>query len=325
MATDADILAVISDGHFHSGQELAQQLGLSRSAIWKAVQQLQAKGIDVYAVQGKGYRLANPIELLNSSAIYDEIGNVNSDAVEIDVLWEVNSTNHHVTEQANLGKTSGYTCIAESQNNGRGRRGRNWVSPLGGNVYFSQLWEFPIGPADLSGLSLAISLAVVRSMHQIGVQGVELKWPNDILINKKKVAGILLEIVGESAGPTRVVVGIGVNFHLPDEMGKQIDQPYTTLDQHIHRGLSRNVFIGRLISELLRVYREFEQHGFPGFASEWRDADAYADSQVELSTGSTIVNGICRGVNNHGALLLELDGQIRTYQSGEVSLRPQPQ
>lgn len=325
MATDADILAAISDGHFHSGQELAQQLGLSRSAIWKGVQQLQSKGIDVYAVQGKGYRLANPVELLNRSAIYDEIGNVSQSKVEIDVLWEVDSTNRYVTEQANLGKSSGYTCVAESQLNGRGRRGRTWVSPLGGNVYFSQLWEFSMGPADLSGLSLAVSLAVMRSLHHIGVQGAELKWPNDILIYQKKVAGILLEIVGESAGPTRVVVGIGVNFHLPKEAAKQIDQPYTTLDQHISRGLSRNRFIGLLINQLLNIYGDFQEHGFTGFAGEWRDADAFVDSPVELNTGSTTVSGICRGVNNSGALLLEKDGQIRSYQTGEVSLRPQPQ
>lgn len=333
MSKDAQILAMLADGHFHSGQELAQQFGLSRSGIWKAIQSLQSKGIEVFAVQGKGYRLAQPLELLNSTTIeasknvlqanYQQPPQQSSPEQdgELTVLWDVDSTNRYLMDRAYDGCAPGSTCLAEMQTAGRGRRGRQWISPLGGNIYLSQLWQFASGPAALSGLSLAAALAVVRVVREMGVKGAGVKWPNDILVNGEKLAGILLEIQGESNGPTRVIVGLGLNVRLPDMMAQTIDQPYTSLENHVQKPIQRNKLAARLIDELLKVYELFSQSGFAAFVDEWLAMDVFRDKSINLKLPTGVLNGTCRGVDIAGAIRLEHNGQVTSFPSGEVSLR----
>ena len=330
MSKDAQILARLADGHFHSGQELAQQFGLSRSGIWKAIQSLQSKGIEVFAVQGKGYRLAQPLELLNSTSIeaskkvlqasYQQ-HNIPSHQGELTVLWDVDSTNRYLMDRAQNGCAPGSTCLAEMQTAGRGRRGRQWVSPLGGNIYLSQLWQFASGPASLSGLSLAAALAIVRVVREMGVTNAGVKWPNDILINGEKLAGILLEIQGESNGPTRVIVGVGLNVRLADLMAQTIDQPYTSLENHVAKPVSRNKLAARLIDELFKVYQVFDRSGFAAFVDEWLAVDVFRDKSINLKLPTGVLNGTCRGVDIAGAIRLEHNGQVTSFPSGEVSLR----
>jgi len=341
MSKDAQILAVLADGHFHSGQELAHQFGLSRSGIWKAIQSLQAKGIEVFAVQGKGYRLSQPLELLNSTTIEaskkvlqstQPTGGFVTPAAqfqsppafsnsELTVLWDVDSTNRYLLDRAFNGCAPGSTCLAEMQTAGRGRRGRKWISPLGGNIYLSQLWQFGSGPAALSGLSLAAAIAVVRVIHELGVKDAGVKWPNDILVNGHKLAGILLEIQGESNGPTRVIVGLGLNVRVPDMMAQTIDQPYTSLEKHVQKPIQRNRLAARLIEELLQVYQQFAKSGFAAFVEEWTRLDVYRDKRINLKLPTGVLNGTCRGVDVAGALRLEHNGQVTSFPSGEVSLR----
>ena len=333
MSKDAQILAMLADGHFHSGQELAQQFGLSRSGIWKAIQSLQSKGVEVFAVQGKGYRLAQPLELLNSTTIEASKNVLQANYQqplqqlspeqdgELTVLWDVDSTNRYMMDRAYNGCAPGSTCLAEMQTAGRGRRGRQWISPLGGNIYLSQLWQFASGPAALSGLSLAAALAVVRVVREMGVKGAGVKWPNDILVNGEKLAGILLEIQGESNGPTRVIVGLGLNVRLPDMMAQTIDQPYTSLENHVQKPIQRNKLAARLIDELLKVYELFSQSGFAAFVDEWLAMDVFRDKSINLKLPTGVLNGTCRGVDIAGAIRLEHNGQVTSFPSGEVSLR----
>lgn len=322
MGKDAQILAILADGHFHSGQELATHLGLSRSGVWKVIQTLQARGIEVFAVQGKGYRLSQPVELLDKSAIESALAQLqNNNSPDITVLWEVDSTNRYLTQQANSQGHTGMTCLAESQSAGRGRRGRHWVSPLGGNIYLSQLWRFNTGPANLSGLSLAAAIAVVRVIRQCGVTQAGLKWPNDILVDGKKVAGILLEMQGESNGPTKVVVGIGINVHMPHSAADTIDQPYTSLGEIMARSVDRNQLAAQLISHLLYVYNLFSEQGFAAFIDEWCSMDVFRNQRIQLQLPAGNISGINRGVDHSGALRLEHEGQISSYPSGELSLR----
>jgi len=329
MSKDAQILAVLADGHFHSGQELAQQFGLSRSGIWKAIQSLQAKGVEVFAVQGKGYRLSQPLELLNSTTIEASKKVLQStnpqtplhNNTELTVLWDVDSTNRYMLDRAFNGCAPGSTCLAEMQTAGRGRRGRQWISPLGGNIYLSQLWQFAAGPASLSGLSLAAAIAIVRVVRELGVKHAGVKWPNDILVNGEKLAGILLEIQGEHNGPTRVIVGVGLNVRLPDLLAQTIDQPFTSLERLVQKPVQRNKLAARLIEELLLVYQRFNESGFAAFVEEWTRLDVFRDKRINLKLPTGVLNGTCRGVDVAGALRLEHNGQVTSFPSGEVSLR----
>jgi len=322
MLKAADILAILADGHFHSGQDLAEQLALSRSGVWKSVRYLQSCGLEVFAVRGKGYRLTRSVELLNQSQIQCAIpAPVRTNLGSVEVLWRVDSTNRHVLEKALTDVESGYTCVAEMQTLGRGRRGRHWVSPLGGNIYLSQLWRFSLGPAQLSGLSLATAIAIVRAIDTLGINDVGLKWPNDVLIDHKKVAGILLEINGESSGPSNVVAGVGLNVRLGADALAQIDQSCTDLESHVPQPFQRNQFVVLLITELLSVYQQFCEHGFAYFRDEWHKFDLYKDQSVNLSSSTGNIAGINRGVDMQGALRLEQNGQIASFQSGEISMR----
>jgi BirA family biotin operon repressor/biotin-[acetyl-CoA-carboxylase] ligase len=354
MSKDAQILAKLADGQFHSGQELAQQFGLSRSGIWKAMQSLQSKGVEVFAVQGKGYRLSQPLELLNSTTI--ESSNIYSQQPvsqqqasqqqvshqpvpqhnqqtypqkqatqqterELTVLWDVDSTNRYLMNRVSSGCAPGSTCLAEMQTAGRGRRGREWVSPLGGNIYLSQLWKFNSGPAALSGLSLAAAIAVVRVIRDMGISQAGVKWPNDILVNGEKIAGILLEIQGESNGPTSVIVGIGLNVRLPDILARTIDQPYTSLEKLMQKPVPRNKLAANLINELLNVYQEFNKSGFAAFVGEWSALDVFRNKKINLKLPAGVLTGVSRGVDISGAIRLEQNGEMTSFQSGEVSLR----
>ncbi|HEY5602834.1 MAG TPA: bifunctional biotin--[acetyl-CoA-carboxylase] ligase/biotin operon repressor BirA [Gammaproteobacteria bacterium] len=330
MGKDAQILALLADGRFCSGQELAKQLGLSRSGVWKIIQNLQSRGIEVFAVQGKGYRLAQPIELLNKDFIDQHIAAHPSMAAwrggfpgDVVVLWEIDSTNRYLLKHGALGSAAGMTCLAEMQSAGRGRRGRVWVSPLSGNIYLSQLWTFQSGPAQLSGLSLAAAIAVVRVIHQFGVSDAGLKWPNDILVSGKKIAGILLEMTGESNGPTNVIAGIGINVRLPDTALQAIDQPVTSLEAELGRPIERNRFVAQLICELFNVYERFSENGFSTFMDQWHDLDVYLNQRINLNLPAGTILGINRGVDQGGSLRVEYNGQIHCYQSGELSIRGQ--
>ena len=325
MGKDAQILAKLADGQFHSGQELADHLGLSRSGVWKLIQGLQSKGIEVFAVQGKGYRLSQPIELLNKQQIQDKVtARIAAFSGDISVLWETKSTNQYLAQYDTNDAVSGATCLAEWQSAGRGRRGRAWVSPLGGNIYLSQLWRFNSGPAQLSGLSLAAATAVVKVIHNSGVTDAGLKWPNDILIDGQKLAGILLEINGESNGPTNVIVGIGVNVRLPESSLHEIDQPVTSLEVALGRTIERNQFVAELVCELFDVYKRFSERGFSAFIEQWLDLDVFLNQKIFLNLPTGNISGISRGVDHTGALQVEHNGQVYCYQSGEITLRAFP-
>jgi BirA family biotin operon repressor/biotin-[acetyl-CoA-carboxylase] ligase len=317
------LFSILGDGRFHSGELLSQQLQVSRSSVWNGVEKLKAMGLEIYAVKGQGYKLAEPVEPLNKERILQAITpEAKLHLPHLDVHWSLDSTNQYLMELAKYGAQSGHACLAEIQTAGRGRRGRAWVSPFGGNVYLSQMWRFQAGPALLGGLSLATAVAVARALRKTGVQGFALKWPNDIVANGKKLAGILLEISGEAAGPATVVCGIGINMLLNTESARDIDQPWTDLYHLTGVVPPRNRLVGTLLSELITMYTEFEANGLQPFLPEWQQLDAYDGKPVELSMHDNVIQGIARGVDPQGALKLEVGGTLRAFHSGEISLRP---
>ncbi len=304
-----------------SGGELAKELGVTRAAIWKQIENLRALGAPIEASAGEGYRLAWPIEPLDESAIRQ---NIDSGALsrlgELRVAWQIESTNSSLLDIAANGASDRTVVVAEVQSDGRGRRGRRWQSPLGGNVYFSLLRRFDGGMASLAGLSIVAGIAVVRALRECDVVGIGLKWPNDIVADGKKIAGILVELGGEFLGPCFAVIGIGINVRLPTSAA--IDQPHADLS-FLSGGdpPSRNKIIGRLISQLIASTDVFAARGFAAFAKEFESLDVLGRSPVRLHTAAGECDGIADGVDSRGALRVRHGERVVTYDSAEVTVR----
>jgi len=317
------LLHLLSDGQFHSGEALGATLGVSRMAVWKHLQALRELGVDVAIVRGKGYRLPAPVELLDGVAILAGAGAETRAALaEVDVLLEVDSTNNRLREQALQGAPAGSVCLAEIQHAGRGRRGRAWVSPFAANLYLSLLWRSAAGAAALGGLSLVAGIAVLRCMRDFGVHSAGLKWPNDILADSAKLAGILIDVVGESSGPCAVIIGVGINVAMPAPAAADIDQTWTDLQTLTGcTGISRNRLAACLLDHVLPAIGAFEAEGLQPFLEEWRCHDIVDGREVDLRLANEVIRGTARGIDAGGALLVDTDTGRRRFASGEVSVR----
>lgn len=312
-----NLLQILSDGDFHSGEELGTQLGVTRAAVWKQLKKLEALNIPLSSVKGKGYRLSDAIQLLNEEVIKDNISG-RLDCLE--VLLNTESTNSYLLEKASDHMGKRYAVLAEKQESGRGRRGRTWVSPFGKNIYLSMLWSFSGGIGSLEGLSLVIAIAVERALTELGVDDAKLKWPNDVYLNNKKLAGILLEVSGEYSGYCQVVIGIGLNINLSEFDAKNIDQPWAQLSEHL-KDTDRNTIAAVMINHLIKAIEEFDKNGFAAFKDYWVERDAFLNKEVDLILPNLTRSGIARGVNSKGELLLETGKGLESINAGELSLR----
>lgn len=321
------LLPLLANGEFRSGQELADVMGVSRTAVWKQVNRLTTEsGIEIESVKGKGYRIPGGIDLLDVERVSEALSARSRSLLSrLDILDSVDSTNAEVLRCAQQGCSSGLVCSAELQTAGRGRRGRQWVSPYASNLYLSVLWEFSQGAAALEGLSLAVGVAVARALRACDVPAVQLKWPNDVLYAGAKLGGILLEMSGDAAGSCRVVIGVGLNVAMPEAAAGGIDQAWTdikSISTRQHPG--RNRLLAELLNELLPLAADFEQQGFTQWRDEWQALDAFAGASVVLQTGSGPLAGIARGVDERGALQLETTTGVQSVYGGEISLRAAP-
>jgi BirA family biotin operon repressor/biotin-[acetyl-CoA-carboxylase] ligase len=280
-------------------------------------------GLALHAVPGRGYRLATPLELLDPGMIRRQMPeSARALLAELEVFDRIDSTNNYLMQRLGDDLVSGHACFCEWQTAGRGRLGRRWVSPFGNNIYLSIYWRFARGPADLAGLSLAAGLAVARSLEQLGVEGIGLKWPNDLLWQQRKLAGLLLEVRGEQGGESQVVVGLGLNTRLGETTVEEIDQPWVDLHTIPEgREISRNRVAASVLAALLESLHGFDKTGFDPFVENWAQYDVHQGKSVSLSMGQRRIVGIHRGVDRNGALLLETEEGIRTYHGGEISLR----
>ena len=318
------LIQALSDGRFHSGEVLARDLGISRAAVWKHLQRLrETLEVDVQAVSGRGYRVARPLELLAEGEIMAALsGGVRAQISSLVLHHQIDSTNSWLLEQADPEAPCGTVCLSGQQTAGRGRRGRSWISPFGSNIYLSILWRYALAPVQLSGLSLAAGLAVVRALAQLGIRGMGLKWPNDVIADGRKLAGLLLEVMGEADGPSLVVVGVGVNVRMSERQGADIDQPWIDVARlGGAQDCSRNRLAALLIENLVMMLRAFETQGLKPLLDEWRRYDLLHGKRVTLISGGRSVEGIHRGVDAQGALLLAQGDAIRAYHAGEISLR----
>lgn len=310
----------LADGQFHSGEELGEAAGVSRAAIWKLVEQLRELGLQLESVRGRGYRLARPIELLDAQLIEAELGQDLLDPLPVEALFRCTSTNALLLERAKNGE-SAQLLTTEIQSAGRGRWGRNWFAPFGSALCISVLWRFPVLPFGLSGLSLAVAVGVADVLAEEGVP-IRLKWPNDLLVDGRKLGGILVELAGEAEGPCAVVIGLGLNLTEAQAIGEHAEQPVAVLEDAIgDKALRRNRLIARLGAAIARTCERFQAEGFAPFASRWADYDLFAGQQVVLMFPGEEVRGVARGVDASGALLLERDGQLESRFSGDLRLR----
>ncbi|MCL6270016.1 bifunctional biotin--[acetyl-CoA-carboxylase] ligase/biotin operon repressor BirA [Sansalvadorimonas sp. 2012CJ34-2] len=315
-----NLLRLLADGRFHSGEELGSELGVSRAAVWKKLKALSALGLELDAVRGKGYRLPGNIELLNRNIIRESLPDDMRKSVGVQVELCTRSTNDDV-RKLSAASEPWQVCMAEHQSHGRGRRGRTWQSPFGASLYFSMLWRVDGGLAALEGLSLAVGLAVVKTLESFGANGLKLKWPNDVLGNNKKLAGVLLEISGDPTGSCEVVIGIGINLALNRSQLETIDQPATDVREMVGLSVSKNELAGRLTSTLIDMLKTFKEYGFTPYRDEWMSRDAFSGQKVVLNIGGNKVTGVEAGVGENGALLLKTADGIQSFSGGEISVR----
>ncbi|MEL4257725.1 bifunctional biotin--[acetyl-CoA-carboxylase] ligase/biotin operon repressor BirA [Shewanella xiamenensis] len=308
-----EILGLLSSEHFVSGEELATQLGISRAAVSKHVDALEDYGVAIYSVKGRGYKLANPISLIDSARLIQSIDN------RCFYFDEIPSTNGFMLSHTSELK-SGDVCVAEYQSAGRGRRGRTWVSPYGHHLYFSQFWSFPQGMAQAMGLSLVVACSLVEVLKSFGVDNIGVKWPNDIYLNYKKLAGILIEMSGQADSECQLIIGIGVNMAMSEDQGKGIDQPWSDLSSLTDMPNKTDLVIA-LHKQLNRDIQLFEREGLAAFKTRWQQADLFHGKEIRLLMGENHVDGICRGIDEQGAVLLETADGIQAYIGGEISLR----
>lgn len=319
------LLSLLADGKFHSGTELSRELAISRSAVWKQLQALTELGVELTAVSGKGYKLPQPLQLLDQHRI---AGCLDAQTLQLIKRLEIHdvihSTNSYLQECAGQGGESGLVCVAEYQSAGKGRRGRSWVSPFGHNIYLSILWRYQDGPAAIAGLSLALGVAVVRALQQLGLTDVGLKWPNDIYWRQRKLAGILVEVSGETSGPCHAVIGLGVNFYLSTQQAETIAQPWIDLSSVMGEAAytRRNELVALLLNQLLPVIAGFEDGSIANYIAAWRNYDCMLDKAVNIFIGQQCYEGTVAGIDDSGLLLLKDNEQrIRAFASGEVSFR----
>lgn len=308
------LINILADGAFHSGEQLGEAFGMSRAAINKHIQTIREWGLDVFTVPGKGYSLPAPIQLLNEQTILSYLP-----AGQVTVLPVVDSTNQYLLDRITELK-SGDACVAEYQHAGRGRRGRQWVSPFGTNLYLSMFWRLEQGPAAAMGLSLVVGIVMAEVLRKLGAEQVRVKWPNDLYLNDKKLAGILVELTGKTGDAAQLVIGAGINLTMRESITNAINQDWINL-QEAGVNIDRNKLTAELLSELRLAVVKFENEGLSAFISRWREMDNYLDRSVKLIIGNQEIFGIARGIDQQGALLLEQNGNVKPYIGGEISLR----
>ncbi|MCU1784512.1 bifunctional biotin--[acetyl-CoA-carboxylase] ligase/biotin operon repressor BirA [Pseudomonas sp. 13B_2.1_Bac1] len=311
------LLKLLKDGRFHSGEALGAALGVSRSAVWKQLQHLEAElNLPIHKVRGKGYQLASPLVFLSAEEIALFAPSL---TWPVRISDSIDSTNAEALRLVETGSAAPFLVLAEQQTAGRGRRGRKWVSPFAQNVYYSLVLRIEGGLRQLEGLSLVVGLAVMQALRESGVRGAALKWPNDVLVGQKKIAGILLELVGDPADICHVVLGIGINVNM--QRADEVDQQWTSVQLETGAPVNRNVLVAQLGLQLQSYLDRHRAAGFAALQAEWEQSHAWQGKAVSLIAGVNQVDGVVLGVDGQGALRLSVDGVEKIYSGGELSLR----
>lgn len=311
------LVNILNDGHYHDGSTIGESLKLTRGAVWKAIKKLESYGIKIDSIKGKGYALLEPLVLLEQKKIQRKL--VVKKKINFSIFESIDSTNEYLKlfKQNHSIKI----CIAEQQAQGKGRLGREWYSPFGKNIYLSCLYPFQKDVSELAGLSLVVSLAMMRTLKSYGLSDLLfVKWPNDILYEHKKLSGSLIEIQAESHGASHAVIGIGINVNMLNDE-RHIAQAWTSMQKILGSYIDRNDLCSRLINNLLSYLQQFDSQGFSRFITEWMQSDCLTNQIVTLKNLDQEIKGKVTGINEQGHLLLQLtDGTVQAFSSGDTSV-----
>ncbi|MHC8296516.1 bifunctional biotin--[acetyl-CoA-carboxylase] ligase/biotin operon repressor BirA [Pseudomonas sp. LB3P58] len=311
------LLKLLKDGRFHSGQALGVALGVSRSAVWKQLQHLEAElGLSIHKVRGRGYQLAAPLTLLDPVEIREQAPSCDWPILVFD---SIDSTNAEALRAIERGQAAPFLVLAERQTAGRGRRGRKWASPFAENIYYSLVLRIEGGMRQLEGLSLVVGLAVMQALRELGISGAGLKWPNDVLVGQKKIAGILLELVGDPADVCHVVLGVGINVNM--QITDEVDQQWTSMRLESGKVFDRNHLVGELGAMLQAYLSRHQADGFSAIQAEWEQNHLWQGRAVSLIAGVNHIDGEVLGIDSQGALRLKVGGVEKVFSGGELSLR----
>lgn len=316
----SSLLKKLSTEYFVSGEELAKEYSVSRTSIAKQIKLLQEVGVDVYSVQRSGYKLGRQVSLLEKEKVLGSLNDPDQKLLTVETI--IDSTNDYVKERAPH-LPDGFVCIAQGQKKGRGRQGKVWVSPFASNIYLTMKWRFQLGFQSLSGLSLAIGVATIRTVDPFIRSTVTLKWPNDVYINGQKVSGTLVEVAGNNDGSCDAIIGIGLNVDMQNK--PEIDQPWTDLQSHSKEKLNINLLAAAFINNLRDVVACFVNDGFAPFVEEWESHDHFKDKQIVVLNGKNKTQCVSRGISATGALVVEIkEGEksvMKELFGGEISVR----
>jgi BirA family biotin operon repressor/biotin-[acetyl-CoA-carboxylase] ligase len=311
----------LADGQFHSGQRLAEEFDVSRAAINKRIASLEQLDLDIFKVQGKGYRLAAPLQLLNAETLRQNL----VDPANVHLRRVTTSTHDDLklllADSGGEPLPAGTAVIAEMQTAGRGRRGKTWLSPFGSNLYMSMYWPLREGLNGALGLSVMMGIQLARLMRAKGIEDVSVKWPNDVYIAGAKVAGILIELEGQPMGEGHALIGIGLNLAMPERFKTSIEQPYTDIKSHLRGPLVRHEWAAELVNSCRRALSSFESSGLADYQREWVELDHFYQQPVRVLLGNHEQQGIAEGIDENGALLVRQDGVVKRYFGGEISIR----
>ena len=310
------IVKRLSDGKFYDGTSLGEQLGITRSAVWKVMKRLEGFGVMVESVKGKGYRLQQPLVLLDEEILNQQL---KKQKIHVDVYQTVSSTFACFDDSP---QDQMVAAIAEFQSQGRGRLKRNWVSPFAENITCSLRYPFSKDMSELSGLSLVISLAMVHAIEIVsGLNGqLSVKWPNDVYFQGKKLAGTLIEIAAEPHGYCHVIIGMGVNVNMQSIDDGSSIRPWTSLRNETGHYIDRNPLVVELFVQVKLYIERFEKEGLASFVEEWHALDCLQGQSITLNNLGKNINGTVLGINELGHLQLTMsDKTVKTFAAGDVT------
>lgn len=306
------VLERLSDGAYHDGNSIGEELSMTRSAVWKIIKKLIDFSIPIDSIKGKGYALKEPYILLQTEKIRTHI--------PLHLFGSISSTNDYLKKFKNA-KTP-IIAISEHQSKGKGRLHRTWHSPFGQNIYLSCLYPFQKDVSELAGLSLLVSLSIVNTLKKIGIDDLLcVKWSNDVMYDQQKLSGNLIEVQAETHDVSQAIIGIGLNVNMLNDASNEITQSWTSVRKILGKYIDRNVLCTQLIENLLTYLQRFNDHGFSAFLDEWKEVDGLYQKMITLQSFNENFVGRVMGINPQGHLLLELaSGEIRAFSSGQTSI-----
>jgi BirA family biotin operon repressor/biotin-[acetyl-CoA-carboxylase] ligase len=322
------LLQRIARGEAHSGLE--RELGLSREALCQGIDALKALGAQIAFDSRRGYSLEREIDLLNAERIRELLAQSTQYHLlgVLDLRWVVSSTNDIALDWLHQNMRNGSVCIAEAQSKGRGRSGRHWISPLGSGCFVSLIWRYEKDSVDLTGMSLATGVAIARALDKHGFQHVGLKWPNDIFYQGSKLGGALVELRHEGDGSVSVVLGVGINYDLPESARTEVGRPVADLksmdrSRHEHDDMpSRDSIVASLLEELLPMMAGYGAHGFTPWRTPWQALDVFRGKDISVRIADEMIFGVAEGIDEKGGLYVRTGVGRRLCYGGILEICP---